>query len=145
VDPYRVRDHHDPTGQSGRVTETVTYRCSRPDVDLDEVDLASVAVIDISYGKVVIDAEKGKLYYRLPNGYPEIRVIGDFFDRLERIASPPRLSYLLAKPNPYRIKLIDLTRSQLRARRNDKAIPWPAVAAGAAVVTAVAAVVKIFS
>ncbi|MFI7493046.1 hypothetical protein ACIBXA_32210, partial [Micromonospora echinaurantiaca] len=30
VDPHRVRDHHDPTGQSGRVTETVTYRCSRP-------------------------------------------------------------------------------------------------------------------
>lgn len=30
VDPHRIRDHHDHTGQSGRV-RTVTYTCSRPD------------------------------------------------------------------------------------------------------------------
>ena len=30
VDPHRIRNHHDHTGHSGRVTETVTYRCSRP-------------------------------------------------------------------------------------------------------------------
>lgn len=30
VDPRRIRSNHDPTGQSGRVTETVTYWCSRP-------------------------------------------------------------------------------------------------------------------
>jgi hypothetical protein len=27
-----IRSNHDHTGQSGRVTETVTYRCSRPPV-----------------------------------------------------------------------------------------------------------------
>ena len=30
VDPHRVRDHHDHTGQSGRLTQPVTYPCSRP-------------------------------------------------------------------------------------------------------------------
>ncbi len=30
VDPDRIRSHHDLTGQSGRVNETVTYPCSRP-------------------------------------------------------------------------------------------------------------------
>ncbi|SBS77438.1 transposase (fragment) [uncultured Mycobacterium sp.] len=29
-DPDRIRSNHDHTGQSGRVTETVTYSCSRP-------------------------------------------------------------------------------------------------------------------
>ena len=30
VDPDRIRSNHDPTGPSGRVTETVTCPCSRP-------------------------------------------------------------------------------------------------------------------
>jgi hypothetical protein len=30
IGPYRARKHDDTTGQSGRVTETGTYRCSRP-------------------------------------------------------------------------------------------------------------------
>ena len=29
VDTDRIRSHHDHTGQSGRVTKTVTYSCSR--------------------------------------------------------------------------------------------------------------------
>src|SRR6476660_3912626 len=33
VDPHRVRNHHDPNGPSGRVTEPVTYRCSRPSLE----------------------------------------------------------------------------------------------------------------
>ena len=30
VDPHRIRSNHDHTGQSGRVTETVTYRAADP-------------------------------------------------------------------------------------------------------------------
>ncbi|MGL5826764.1 MAG: transposase, partial [Nocardioides sp.] len=30
IDPHRVRDHHDHTGHSGRLTQPVTYRCSSP-------------------------------------------------------------------------------------------------------------------
>ena len=30
IDPHRIRDHHDHTGQSGRVTRSVTKSCSRP-------------------------------------------------------------------------------------------------------------------
>jgi transposase len=30
VDPHRIRSNYDHTGQSGRVTETVTNSCSRP-------------------------------------------------------------------------------------------------------------------
>ena len=33
IDPYRVRDHHDHTSHSGRVTQPVTYRCSSPVAD----------------------------------------------------------------------------------------------------------------
>src|SRR6476620_10199029 len=32
VDPDRIRSNYDHTGQSSRVTQTVTYRCSRPRV-----------------------------------------------------------------------------------------------------------------
>jgi putative transposase len=32
VDPHRIRSNRDYTGQPGRVKETVTYPCSRPDV-----------------------------------------------------------------------------------------------------------------
>src|SRR6185503_16793492 len=39
VDPDRIRSDHDHTGQSGRVTETVTFPCSRPEVPIDYVPL----------------------------------------------------------------------------------------------------------
>lgn len=110
--------------------------------DLDEVDLESVARINIAHQKAVIDTEEGRVRVGVPHGYPDIKTVGDFFDRLERIKQPSRLHYLFTKPNPYRVKLINLTRSQVRARRPDlkaQVAFWTTVAAGAAAVVGAAA------
>lgn len=110
-------------------------------ISLGDVDLKSVEILDIAHGRAVIDVTKGRLSFRLPHEHQDQKVIGDFFKTLERIKPPSRIKYLISKPNPYRLDLVNLTRAEAGRQKRDLTKP---ILFWSAIIGTIAAVVALF-
>ncbi|GAA2717972.1 hypothetical protein ACFY2R_05285 [Micromonospora olivasterospora] len=111
------------------------------DVPLKDVDLHSVVRLEVPF-KFAVDLNAGRLYFNLPLEYQDRRRLAEFFKTLDRIPQPSRLTYLLKRPNPYSVRLSNLTRAAAREKaekdRRHYSMLWlTAVSAVAAVVAIV--------